>query len=172
MRAIRQLLAEGAEMIAVNGGMSGTPTTSPRVHRAAGGKWYLWLAHVSRGQFSWRHRRGAVWAAGLRAYLKGQHFDLRAAAGGRREADQAVIVDFGHGGFAPCAGLPLSPVRFGKQLGVCGSWAAVWGISARGRQRARKGDGSGPRRASAETENSYRKRSNPHEEKIPGRERF
>ncbi|GAB6038501.1 molybdopterin-binding protein [Fundidesulfovibrio butyratiphilus] len=107
--AIRGLLAEGAQMIVVTGGMSVDPDDqTPAAIREAGGKVVRYGAPVLPGAMFLLARIGAVWTLGLPGcvmYHKASIFDLivpRLLAG--EDVSEADIAALGHGGL--CLGCP------------------------------------------------------------------
>jgi molybdenum cofactor synthesis domain-containing protein len=103
VRAIRQLLTEGAEMIAVTGGMSVDPDDlSPSSIRAAGGEVVTYGSPTFPGAMFMLAYIGDVPVVGLPGcvmYHKASIFDLtvpRLVAGER--LNRADIVELGHGG--------------------------------------------------------------------------
>jgi len=103
VRAIRQLLADGAEMIAVTGGMSVDPDDlSPSSIRAAGGEVVTYGSPTFPGAMFMLAYLGDIPVVGLPGcvmYHKASIFDLtvpRLVAGER--LTKADIVELGHGG--------------------------------------------------------------------------
>ncbi len=107
--AIRELLAAGAQLIAVTGGMSVDPDDqTPASIRAAGGELVTYGAPTFPGAMFLLAHIGDVPVVGLPGcvmYAKASIFDLvvpRIIAG--EEVSRADITALGHGGF--CAGCP------------------------------------------------------------------
>jgi len=103
VRAIQQLLAEGAEMIAVTGGMSVDPDDlSPSSIRAAGGEVVTYGSPTFPGAMFMLAYIGEIPVVGLPGcvmYHKASIFDLtvpRLVAG--EKLTRADIVELGHGG--------------------------------------------------------------------------
>ncbi len=119
--AIRELLEQGADMIAVTGGMSVDPDDqTPAGIRAAGGKIVTYGSPVLPGAMFMLAYIGAVPVVGLPGcvmYHKTSIFDLivpRLLAGERVRRED--IVSLGHGGFCsncPDCRYPICPVGKG-----------------------------------------------------------
>ena len=120
VRAIRQLVADGAEMIAVTGGMSVDPDDlSPSSIRAAGGEVVTYGSPTFPGAMFMLAYLGDIPVVGLPGcvmYHKTSIFDLtvpRLVAGER--LTKADIVKFGHGGLcAMCSECHYPLCGFGK----------------------------------------------------------
>lgn len=120
VRAIRQLLSEGAEMIAVTGGMSVDPDDlSPSSIRAAGGEVVTYGSPTFPGAMFMLAAIGDVPVVGLPGcvmYHKASIFDLtvpRLVAG--ETLTKADIVELGHGGLcAMCPECRYPLCGFGK----------------------------------------------------------
>jgi molybdenum cofactor synthesis domain-containing protein len=120
VRAIHELLADGAEMIAVTGGMSVDPDDqTPASIRAAGGRVVTYGAPVLPGAMFMLATIGNVPVLGLPGcvmYHKASIFDLvvpRILAG--ETVTRADIVAMGHGGFcAACDPCRFPNCAFGK----------------------------------------------------------
>ena len=120
VRAIKQLLAEGAEMIAVTGGMSVDPDDlSPTSIRAAGGQVVTYGSPTFPGAMFMLAYLGEVPVVGLPGcvmYHKASIFDLtvpRLVAGEKRA--RTDIVELGHGGLcAMCPECRFPLCGFGK----------------------------------------------------------
>ncbi|UJX42015.1 molybdopterin-binding protein [Desulfovibrio sp. JY] len=120
VRAIRQLLADGAEMIAVTGGMSVDPDDlSPSSIRAAGGEVVTYGSPTFPGAMFMLAYLGDVPVVGLPGcvmYHKASIFDLtvpRLVAG--EKLTRADIVELGHGGLcAMCPECRYPLCGFGK----------------------------------------------------------
>lgn len=120
VRAIRQLLAEGAEMIAVTGGMSVDPDDlSPSSIRAAGGEVVTYGSPTFPGAMFMLAYLGEIPVVGLPGcvmYHKASIFDLtvpRLVAGERLA--KTDIVELGHGGLcAMCPECRYPLCGFGK----------------------------------------------------------
>ncbi|WP_300162432.1 molybdopterin-binding protein [Solidesulfovibrio sp.] len=120
VRAIRQLLAEGAEMIAVTGGMSVDPDDlSPSSIRAAGGEVVTYGSPTFPGAMFMLAYIGDVPVVGLPGcvmYHKASIFDLtvpRLVAG--EKLTRSDIVSLGHGGLcAMCPECRYPLCGFGK----------------------------------------------------------
>jgi len=120
VRAIRQLLADGAEMIAVTGGMSVDPDDlSPSSIRAAGGEVVTYGSPTFPGAMFMLAAIGEVPVVGLPGcvmYHKASIFDLtvpRLVAG--EKLAKADIVKLGHGGLcAMCPECRYPLCGFGK----------------------------------------------------------
>ena len=118
--AIQELLAEGAQMIAVTGGMSVDPDDlTPAAIRAAGGKIVSYGAPVLPGAMFMLAYIGAVPVVGLPGcvmYHRASIFDLilpRLLAG--ETIHRADLVKMGHGGFcASCKTCRFPNCSFGK----------------------------------------------------------
>jgi molybdopterin biosynthesis enzyme len=120
VRAIRQLLDEGVEMIAVTGGMSVDPDDlSPASIRAAGGQVVTYGSPTFPGAMFMLAYLGDVPVVGLPGcvmYHKASIFDLavpRLVAG--EKLGRADIVELGHGGLCAMCGDCRYPLcGFGK----------------------------------------------------------
>lgn len=120
VRAIRQLLSDGAEMIAVTGGMSVDPDDlSPSSIRAAGGEVVTYGSPTFPGAMFMLATIGEVPVVGLPGcvmYHKASIFDLtvpRLVAG--EKLSKADIVKLGHGGLcAMCPECRYPLCGFGK----------------------------------------------------------
>jgi molybdopterin biosynthesis enzyme len=120
VRAIRQLLADGAEMIAVTGGMSVDPDDlSPSSIRAAGGEVVTYGSPTFPGAMFMLAYIGEIPVVGLPGcvmYHKASIFDLtvpRLVAG--EKLSRADIVELGHGGLcAMCPECRYPLCGFGK----------------------------------------------------------
>ena len=120
VRAIKQLLAEGAEMIAVTGGMSVDPDDlSPTSIRAAGGQVVTYGSPTFPGAMFMLAYLGEVPVVGLPGcvmYHKASIFDLtvpRLVAG--EKLSRTDIVELGHGGLcAMCPECRFPLCGFGK----------------------------------------------------------
>ncbi len=120
VRAIRQLLADGAEMIAVTGGMSVDPDDlSPSSIRAAGGEVVTYGSPTFPGAMFMLAYLGDIPVVGLPGcvmYHKASIFDLtvpRLVAG--EKLTKADIVELGHGGLcAMCPECRYPQCGFGK----------------------------------------------------------
>lgn len=120
VRAIQQLLAEGAEMIAVTGGMSVDPDDlSPSSIRAAGGQVVTYGSPTFPGAMFMLAYIGDIPVVGLPGcvmYHKASIFDLtvpRLVAG--EKLTRADIVELGHGGLcAMCPECRYPLCGFGK----------------------------------------------------------
>jgi Probable molybdopterin binding domain len=118
--AIRELLAEGAQMIAVTGGMSVDPDDlTPAAIRAAGGKVTSYGAPVLPGAMFMLAHIGKVPVVGLPGcvmYHRASIFDLilpRLLAG--ETIQHSDIIKMGHGGFcASCKVCRFPACSFGK----------------------------------------------------------
>jgi hypothetical protein len=119
--AINDLIKEGAELIALTGGMSVDPDDqTPASIRAAGGKVVVYGAPVFPGAMFMLAAKGDVTLVGLPGcvmYHRASIFDLivpRIVAGD--EVTREDIVSLGHGGYCPgCEECRYPICAFGKQ---------------------------------------------------------